>query len=131
MFVLDDSSIPDHADLTPGRFPAHVPLGPDCRYEPGLALVIRRGEQRLLTPHEDALLRLLLAAPNRWHKTVSLAAALAERLDLEEISEVSIRQTVMSLRAKLGESAKSPTLLQCQPGHGYSLFPLETPRFRP
>lgn len=96
-----------------------------------LALVIRRGEQRLLTPHEDALLRLLLAAPNRWHKTVSLAAALAERLDLEEISEVSIRQTVMSLRAKLGESAKSPTLLQCQPGHGYGLFPLETPRFRP
>lgn len=126
MLAAEDSSIPDPAASTPRRFP----LGPDCWYAPGLALVICRGERRLLSPHEDALLRYLLAAPNRWHKTASLAAALAERLGLEELSEVSIRQTVMGLRARLGDSAKAPTLLRCRPGHGYGLFPLETPRFQ-
>lgn len=127
MLAAEDAPIPDSAAFTPGRFPARVPLGPGCWYEPDLALVIRRGKQHLLTPHEDSLLRLLLEAPNRWHKTAALAAALDERLGLEEISEVSIRQTVMGLRAKLGDSAKAPTLLQCRPGHGYGLFPQKTP----
>lgn len=130
MLAAEESSIPDPAAFTPDCFPSRFPLGFDCWYESGLALVIHRGEQRLLTPREDALLCLLLEAPNRWHRTASLAAALAERLGLEEISETSIRQTVMGLRAKLGDSAKSSTLLQCRPGHGYGLFPLETPKFR-
>ena len=127
MLAAEDAPIPDPAAFTPGRFPSRISLGPDCWYEPLLALVTHRGEQRLLTPREDSLLWLLLEAPNRWHKTADLAAALAERLGLEEISEVSIRQTVMGLRAKLGDSAKTPTLLQCRPGHGYGLFPQKTP----
>ena len=106
-------------------------LGPDCWYALDLALVIRQGEHYLLTPREDALLQLLLEAPNRWHKTTSLAAVLGERLGLEELSEVSIRQTVMGLRDKLGDSAKSPILLLSRLGHGYGLFPLEPQRFHP
>jgi DNA-binding response OmpR family regulator len=131
MLAAEAPSIPDPAAFTPGRFPDRVPLGPDCWYEPDLALVICRVERRLLTPREEALLQYLLEAPNRWHKTAALAAALDERLGLEEISEGSIRQTVMGLRNKLGDSAKAPTLLQCRPGHGYGLFPQETPRIRP
>lgn len=131
MLAAEDAPIPDSAAFTPGRFPARVPLGPGCWYEPDLALVICRVERRLLTPREEALLQLLLETPNRWHKTAALAAALGEQLGLEEISEVSIRQTVMGLRDKLGDSAKSPALLQCRPGHGYGLFPQKTPRFRP
>ncbi len=70
--------------------------------------------QILLTPRENALLSLLLSAPDQWHRTGDLAALLSERCGGAEISLQSIRQTMLGLRRKLGASSASPDLLRCR-----------------
>jgi DNA-binding response OmpR family regulator len=124
MFAVEDSAIPHPSEFVPGIAPvARFPFGPDCWYEAALARVICQDQEILLTPRENALLSLLLSAPDQWHRTGDLAALLSERCGGVEISLQSIRQTMLGLRRKLGESSAAPDLLQCRPGHGYGIFP--------
>jgi hypothetical protein len=128
MFAVEDSAVPDLSGFVPDMSPfARFPFGPDCWYEPVLARIISRGREILLTPRENALLSLLLSAPDQWHRTGDLAALLSERCGGAEISLQSIRQTMLGLRRKLGASSASPDLLRCRPGHGYGIFPPKVP----
>lgn len=124
MFVLDDSSIPDHADFPPGRFPAHVPLGPDCWYEPRSGRVVSQGREILLTPHQNVLLAILLRARPHYRQAGDLGAALAEHFGVEEISGQCIKETMRGLRNKLTQS-KVAGILETRHGYGYHIIPPE------
>ncbi len=123
MFAAEDSAIPDPSRFVPGMSLSRFFLGLDCWYEPALARIMSQDQAILLNPRENALLSLLLKAPEQWHQTGDLAALPSERCGGAEISLQSIRQTILGLRHKLGESSAAPDLLQCRPGHGYGIFP--------
>jgi DNA-binding response OmpR family regulator len=126
MFAVEDSAVPDLSEFVPGMSLSRFFLGLDCWYESALARIMSQDQAILLTPRENALLSLLLSAPEQWHRTGDLAALLSERCGVE-ISLQSIRQTMLGLRRKLGESSAAPDLLQCRPGHGYGIFPPKVP----
>lgn len=89
----------------------------------GPACVLRRGQEVIpLTARELALLKLLLAAPARYHRPREIARCLTPPGEWE-VDEHSIEQTISRLRRKLGESAHRPRLLLCKRGIGYGLFP--------
>ena len=120
MGAAETSSIPDPDDFTPGRFPARFPLGPACWYEPSLGKLVSQGQEILLTPHQNALLTLLLRAPDHYHKAGDLGVALAEHFGVEEISGQSIKETMRGLRDKLNQSTAAG-VLETRHGYGYRI----------
>ncbi|HEX6778679.1 MAG TPA: winged helix-turn-helix domain-containing protein [Ktedonobacterales bacterium] len=122
MAAPEDYSIPDPFDFPPGRFPARIPLGPDCWHEPRSGRVVSQGREILLTPHQNVLLVILLRARPHYRQAGDLGAALAEHFGVEEISGQCVKETIRGLRDKLNQSAAAG-MLETRRGYGYRIAP--------
>jgi DNA-binding response OmpR family regulator len=109
----------------------HIQVGPGLWVDLEGGTIVRDGATFLLTAREFQVLASLVHAMRHSRGYLS-AAALASRVGRSEAAdpEHCIEQAVSTLRRKLGDVPRRPTLLVGRRGFGYRLCPQTTQRQR-
>jgi DNA-binding response OmpR family regulator len=110
--------------LYPSLSPACIPLGPCLWFNPNVCILLREGVGEIaLTARECELLTIFLAHPRCYLSADFLADRLTHANAPVPIHTHTVEQAICTLRSKLGEDGKNPSLLRTLRRRGYGLFP--------